>query len=135
MIRDDLIANITDPISAQRASDEKFILTSYPKRAVKYPIITVRNMGASTPEKLGIQSTLHLIEMPIEIRVWARNEIERTELAQNVINRLRSVELSLTAAGNLLDFTVNSMVPVDEVGEANVKSFVITVGYRFILGA
>ena len=42
-IRNFLDSNITDPISGSRAGRDRFVMTSYPQRDVKYPIITVKH--------------------------------------------------------------------------------------------
>jgi hypothetical protein len=135
-IRDNLIGSITDPISGTRPSGEKFIMTSYPKRAVHYPLITVKSTNVSFPNRMGFQSTLHYTKLPIEIRVWARNEIEKDRLSQNVINQLRQIEYATsgTVQANLLSFKVNSAINVDEEGEEGIKSKIIAVEYEYILG-
>lgn len=135
LIRDDLLTNITDPLSSSRTGNEKFVMTGYPQRAVRYPIITVVNTNIDTSARLGMQSVLHLTNIPLEIRVWARNVKERDELTQSVINRLRSTDLTTSVPANLISFTVQSAVNVDEPGDAGIHSKVITVNYQFILGA
>lgn len=136
LIRDALLNNITDPISGTRASNERFVMTSYPQRPVKYPIITVKNTNIDMPKRLGMQSEIHYTALPMEIRIWARNEVEKDELTQNTINYLRDLEYSAsgTVVANLLGFKVTSAVNVDEPGDAGIKSKVIGAQYNFILG-
>lgn len=139
-IRDELITNITDPIEDDRSGNEKFVLTSYPKRDVRYPIITVRLLSVQNPTKLGQQSELLFVTLPVEVRVWARNEAEKDSLSQDVINQLRSTQLGSNGSieGNLHDYLVTSAVNVDEPieeGEAGIKSRVINIEYKFILGS
>lgn len=135
MLRDDLIANITDPLSASRTGNEKFVMTSYPQRSVRYPIITLIGLNTTMGPALGSQSTLHYTTIPVEIRVWGRNVIERDNLSQQVMNRLRSVRLTTYVPGGLIDFEVRSAVNIDEPGDAGLHSKVITVLYNFILGS
>lgn len=135
LIRDDLLANITDPIAATRPAAEKFVMTSYPSRPVRYPIITIKNPNFSTPEKLGMASTLHKLNIPIEIRIWAMDEKQKDELAQQVVNRLRNVQLTYYVPATLFDFQILSAVNVDENGIAGIKSKIIQTGWSFILGA
>src|SRR3990167_48483 len=92
LVRDQLDSNITDPISAKRNSNEKFVLTAYPMRGVKYPVITVKEEGIPEARPLGLRSELHWIEVPVEIRVWARNNTERSSLSDSVIDFLRGAE-------------------------------------------
>ena len=135
LIRDDLRDNITDPISGSRASNERFVMTSFPQRNVRYPIITVQNTNVVGPIRLGMQSELHFVSLPLEIRVWARNVKERDTVGQDVINRLRDNDIGGTVDANLHDFTITSAVNIDDPGEEGIKSKVITVQYKFVLGA
>ncbi len=133
-IRDKLNTNITDPITSVRAGNEKFVLTSYPQRPVKYPIITIVDSGISQPLRLGMQSDGTAITLPLEIRIWGRNVKERDELFDAVYDYLRTNQFSgddITGA-NLHDFKLNSVVNVDELGEAGIKSKVVEVQYLFI---
>lgn len=137
-IRDDLRDNIVDPISATRPSNENFVMTSFPQRSVTYPIITIRDINTEDIRRLGIGSELHLIRIPLEIRIWARNIKEKDELFQVVVNRLRSTQLSGASskrAANLHDFKLLSATNVDESGDGATKSKVIQIEYVFILGA
>lgn len=133
-LRDDLLANITDPISGIRPATEKFVMTSYPKRAVKYPLITVQVTNNSTGARMGMQSELHYATLEVEVRVWARRVTERDSLAQNVINRLRSQDLDLYVPGKLGSFMITSVLNVDEDGLEGLHSKVITIEYKFVLG-
>jgi hypothetical protein len=137
-LRDDLRDNITDPIVSFRPSNERFVLTAYPQRAVTYPIITVKDVNSEGLSRLGMQSELHSMRLSLEIRIWARNIKEKDELTQQVINRLRSTQFSGAApksTANIHDFNVLSAVNIDEPGDGGVKSKVIEVEYFYILGA
>ena len=135
IIRDDLQANITDPVSSKRSGDEKFVMTSYPQRIAKYPLITVRRRSISVPVASGTQATIHYVQVPVEVRIWARNVVERDALMQDVINRFRTARLSLYAAGGLHDFEITSTIDVDEAGDAGIHSTLIYVQYNFVLGS
>jgi len=134
LIRNNLASNITDPISGSRGTNEKFVMTSYPKRKVKYPVITVVDSGISQPLRLGMQSEGTAITLPLEIRIWARNVKERDELFDEVYDYLRTNQFSgddITGA-NLHDFRLNSAVNVDEPGQEEIKSKVMEVQYLFL---
>ena len=136
LIRDKLRTNITDPITSSRPSGETFVRTSYPKRAVTYPIITITDRGTTQPQRLGMASEGTLITMDIEIRIWARNVKERDELFQEVYTYLRQNQLNTTtglSASNLHDFTLQSSVNVDEAGEAGIKSKVMEVRFLIVI--
>lgn len=134
LIRDKLRTNITDPISSSRPGTEKFVLTSYPKRGVTYPIITVTDRGIVQPQRLGMASEGTVIRMTIEVRIWARNVKERDELFDSVYDWLRDNQLTASTGlsdSNLHDFTLSSAVNVDEEGEAGIKSKVCE--FRFLV--
>jgi|SRR3990167_496114 len=136
-LRDDILNNVTDPISSIRPTGENFVMTSYPRRPVHYPLITIQNINIVETASLGFRTPHHLIELPLEIRIWARNVKERDELSQDALNRLRNIQFTATGTvfANLFNFSVNSAVNVDEEGEAGIKSKVIEVQYSFIWGA
>lgn len=133
-LRDHLNTNITDPISTVRHSTSKFVLTSYPARESQYPLITVVVPDINTPTRLGMQSVLHQLALPVQIRVWARNVTERDQLSQQVINQLRTADLTTIVPATLFDFQLTSAPNVDEPGQAGIKSRVLNFQYSFILG-
>jgi len=131
LIKDKLISNINDPIVNKRASNEKFVMTSYPRRAVTYPIITVVDTGTKQEFRLGMQSEETALRVGVEIRIWARNVVERDSLFNEVHDYLRTDQFgtsSLTEA-NLHDFNMESVV---NVSEENIKSKVVTIKFLFL---
>jgi hypothetical protein len=134
LVRNKLLANITDPIVSTRLGTEKFVLTSYPKRAVTYPIITVTDRGILQPQRLGMASEGTLIGLNIEVRIWAKDVKQRDELFDSVYDYLRTNQLDATTGlsdSNLHDFSLQSAVNVDEEGEAGIHSKVCE--YRFLI--
>ena len=128
-IRDALNTNITDPLS--RSLPERFVMTEYPRRKVRYPIITVMDMGSRQEAPLGMGSEGTIMRLGIEIRIWARNVKERDELFDSIYDYLRTNQLTgddITGA-NLHDFNLDSVV---NVSEDNVKSKVCEIAYLFI---
>jgi len=141
-IRNDLLNNITDPISTTRSTNSKFVMTSYPQRPAEYPLITVRHDGGASIKRLGMRSELIWMSIPVEVRVWARNEKEKDTLTQQVINRLRSNQFGGGASTSddqeLHDFDILSQTPIYEEGgegEISIKSMVISIQYNFVLGS
>ena len=131
LLRDKLNDNITDPLSGQRAGNEKFVMTSYPQRAVNYPIVTVVDNSPNQISRMGMQSEESALRLNIEIRVWARNVIERDSLFQEIYTFLREDQYgtdSLTSQ-NLHDFGFTSVVNVDE---PDVKSKVMEINFLFV---
>ena len=137
LIRDDLSTNITDPISAARTGRERFVMTSYPSRPVKYPVITVRAMNVAEVKRLGMSAEQMMVSIPLEIRVWARNEREKDELTEQIYARLRVNQLGAgsTTTNSLFDQKWLSSVNVDEAdenGQGGVKSRVMEFEYKFL---
>lgn len=137
-IRDALVTGVTDPISSSRGGD-KFVMSSYPKRNTKYPIITVL-ANAGKPTRLGLRSEEMAMPIDFEIRVWARDMKEKDNLTQNVINTLRDLQTTAstgTIVNELFGLEFNPTTDVDEIeGDASgiaIKSKIITGGYFTIL--
>jgi len=134
LIRNKLKTNITDPLVTIRPGNEKFVLTSYPKRSVTYPIITITDRGIIQPTRLGMSSEGTVISITVEVRIWARNVRERDELFGSAYQYLRTNQLDNVtglANSNLHDFTLSSAVNVDEEGEAGIRSKVCE--YKFLV--
>lgn len=135
LIRDKLRTNITDPIAAKRNTREKFVLTEYPQRAVTYPIITVVDRGITQPQRLGMGSESTSIIITLEVRIWARNVVERDELFDQVYNYLKNNQLDDSTglvASNLNGFQLTSALNITEPGEEGIKSKVMEVNFLFI---
>jgi len=134
-IRDLLIANVTDPQTGKRGTNESFVMTSYPSKPVHYPIITVKNTGFSA-RRSGMNTEEVMVALTKEIRVWARAEDSKDQLTDNVINVLRTEQQDADGTINeqLHDFEVTSVVPVDEEGASGIKSAVISVTYNYPTG-
>jgi len=131
-MRDELNDNITDPESSARADRDRFVMTSYPKRGVKYPIITVKLENARIDRRTGMQSEGIWTIIPFEIRIWARNEKEKDELTEQVITFLRQNQFGSggSVEFELHDFTWLSSFDVDEDGIEAVKSRILQIQYK-----
>lgn len=130
-IKNDLLTNVTDPISSSRPTNSKFVMTSYPQREAVYPLITLRIQNTSAV-RAGMQTDNMDIELSIEVRIWARNVKERDELFTSVFDRLRSIQFTSGGSidNNLHDFNMPSSVEIDEDG-VGIKSKVCEFIYRF----
>jgi len=132
-IKNDLTTGVTDPISAKRGNSSKFIMTSYPEREAKYPLITIKIINYESL-RAGMQTTAMDITLNIEVRVWGRNQKEKDTLFNDVYTRLRSIQFTSSTGSidnNLHDFTLVSATEVDESGERGIKSRVGQFTYRF----
>jgi hypothetical protein len=135
LLRDKLLNNITDPIASLRIGNERFVMTEYPSRAVKYPIITIVDRGVSQPQGLGMGSEGTVINITMEIRIWARNVKERDQLFDDVYNYLKNNQLDSNTglvASNLNDFKLVSAININEPGEEGIKSKVLELNFMFI---
>jgi len=132
-IKDDISTNVTDPISSTRGSSSSFVMTSFPQRAVEYPLIVIKMTNAEV-FRAGMQTTNMDYIINIEVRVWARNQKEKDELYNDILERLRTIQFTASTgsiANNLHDFNVLSSVEVDEEGTGKPKSRIMEVQYKF----
>ena len=135
LIRDKLLNNITDPIASTRPSSQKFVYTSYPQKGVTYPIITIVDRAISQPMRLGMGSEGTAINLTLEIRIWAKNIVQRDQLFDSVYDYLRTNQLDTgtgLVASNLEGFQMTSALNISEEGEAGIKSKVVEVRFLFI---
>ena len=138
-IRDTLASGIVDPLSSARPQGQRFVMTSYPQRNTTYPIITVRVTGVSQVQQLGFYQTGMVVKIPVEVRVWARNQKEKDTTSEQVYSFLRNNQYqgqSGTTASldfGIYDLRLTGMVDVDEDGDNAVKSKVMYFDYNAIL--
>lgn len=131
-IKNDLSSNVTDPISSTRTAKSNLVMTSYPQRPVEYPLITIKIPNIEAV-RVGMQSTVLDMIVPVEIRVWARNEREKDEASEEIIDRLASIQhiSSGSVDNDIHDFQILSSTEVDEPGQKGIKSRVIVAQYSF----
>jgi len=131
-IKDNLTTGVTDPITSTRSSQSKFIMTSYPTRLTQYPIITIKLTNFSSTSA-GMQTTAMDVIISVEIRIWARNQKEKDDLANDCYIKLRDIQF--TANGSienyLYRFKLLSAVEVDEEGDNQPKSRLLNIEYKF----
>ena len=129
-VKNFLSSNITDPIT--RPTAERFVMTSYPTRPVRYPLITIKDINSFDLGALGFQSEAAQYYIDIEVRVWGRNVAERDQIAQEIYNDLKANQIGTSGtsqANNLHDFKLLSMINIDEDA---VKSKVMTFRFLFV---
>jgi len=132
-VKDTLTTGVTDPITATRSTQSRFVMTSYPSRFTQYPLITVKLSNYSGPSS-GMQTNAMDITAIIEIRVWARNQKEKDELANDCFIVLRDAQHTASTgsiANYIYDFALLSAVEVDEDGENQPKSRILEVQYKY----
>ena len=96
VIRNSLSSNITDPILSSRAGNERFVMTSYPDKLTKYPVIIVEDSSfIGTPA--GIGSEAQDVDIGIAIEVFSRNVKQRDILTGSIYNYLRTNQRNIVA--------------------------------------
>ncbi len=130
-IKTDLTTNITDPQANKRTRSSKFIMTSYPKRNVIYPLITLKQPTYDAT-RAGMQTTAMDLVIQLEVRVWARNEKQKDDLSNQIYNRLRNIQFISSGSidNDLHDFQLISAIEVEEEGDTGIKSRVNTFQYK-----
>ena len=126
-------STITDPLSGSRAGGSAFVMTSYPQRQVVYPLITLKVINQKAT-RAGMQTEAMDVDVTIEIRVWARNQKEKDDLANQCYKKLRDIQFTTSTGSEvngIHDFQLNSATEVDEPGEGNPKSRIMQVRYKF----
>ena len=135
LIRNKIKANITDPIVSIRPANERFCMTSYPKRVVQYPIITVKQVNIIT-SKLGMASEVHDATISLEVRIWAKDSKQCDTLTGSVIDVLRDNQYSLAGTDNeeIFGFNITSGNSIVEgEGDNTIHSKILGIEYRAIL--
>lgn len=132
-LKNELNTNITDPISATRGSSSKFVMTSYPEREVKYPLITleVTNIEES---RAGMQTAAMDVSLTVDMRIWTLSVTQSDKLASEILDRLADIQFTSeigSIANDFHDFNVGSVIRVDEPGKGKTKSRIIQLSYRF----
>jgi len=131
-LKNELSENIVDPIT-NRGTSSKFIMTSFPEREVKYPLITleVSNLEES---RAGMQTTAMDIDLTVTLRIWSKSVAQSDKLAQNILDHLADIQFTNSTgsvANDFHDFNIGSVIRVDEPGKGATKSRIIQLSYRF----
>lgn len=128
--KDFLSGAIPDPIT-NRPANQSFIMTSYPTRAVTYPLITIKDTNQFVANRLGFQSEATQNYIDTEIRMWGRNVKERDETADKIFNQLKNNQIgagSTSQSFDLHDFKLLNSVNIDTPDGAKTK----VQTYRFL---
>lgn len=131
-LKDQISSNVTDPVSSARGSSSAFVMTSYPEREVKYPMITLE-VNDINQTRAGMQSTAMDIALTVELRIWSKSVAQSDKLAQEILDFLADIQF--TGSGSIdndfHDFGVGSVLRVDEPGQGGTKSRIIQLNYSF----
>ena len=132
-LKDQINTNLTDPISSTRGSSSAFIMTSFPEREVKYPLITLEITDTSE-SRAGMQTTAMDITLTVEIRIWSKSVAQSDKFAQEILDLLANIQFTASTGStdnDFHDFNVGSVIRVDEPGKGATKSRIIQLNYSF----
>lgn len=132
-LKDQISSNVTDPISSGRGSSSAFVMTSYPEREVKYPLITLE-ITNTEEARSGMQTTAMDITLTVEIRIWSKSVAQSDKLSQEILDFLANIQFTASTgsvAKDFHDFGINSVIRVDEPGKGGNKSRIIQLNYSF----
>lgn len=135
-LRDYLLANITDPISASRPSGQKFVMTSHPKRKVTYPLIVVEDEDMPYLGRDGSDSYTQYYNLVMTVTVYGRNVAERDSLFESIANTLRANQAASGGSREkgLFDFTLTTVKNEPIFAEADPRIKTFGVQYLVIIG-
>ena len=132
-LKNTALSSVTDPLSGSRGSSSAFIMTSFPEREVKYPLITLE-VSNIEETRAGMQSTNMDITLTVEVRIRTESVALSDQLAQEILDRLADIQFTTTTGSidnDFHDFTVGSVIRVDDPGKGGIKSRIIQLNYRF----
>uniref|UniRef100_A0A6M3XK52 Tail protein n=1 Tax=viral metagenome TaxID=1070528 RepID=A0A6M3XK52_9ZZZZ len=137
-IRALIASGVTDPISASRSSDTKFVMTSFPDRKVEYPVITIEGNKVSD-ERLGTSTQAMKSDIHCVTNIWSKSTKQRDALSDSVYQTLKTSQMG-TQAGwtgteldGLYDFKFFGENNIDEEGQKGIHRKRIEFGY-FVIG-
>jgi len=122
-MRDLLISGTTDPISGTRTSAQKWVMTTHPERAVRYPFMTVKTVALGD-SPLGMTTNMRVSPLRFEVSIHSKSIKQRDTIWDNVYNtlKLEDTVASGTMFYDLHDFRLESMVDVDGEGMEGIHS-------------
>ena len=129
-LRDKLISSLTDPVS--RTGNEKFVMTSWPERPVRYPVVILEIIGESS-KPLGVGVEASNVTLRVRIHVFSKSTAQRDAIADEIFRKLEQTQLDITgsALAGLHDFKLLNSFNQDEAGEGGLHRKIIDVSYTF----
>jgi len=133
-IRDALINNITDPVSASRNANSKFVCTSFPQRLAEFPLIVV-GVTSMRHTRLGLRSEETLASVNFEVRIFSKSTKQRDVLWDEVYNFLRTYQFGSgeSVSAELFDFMLVNCTNIDEDGKGGIHQKVAELSYKIVM--
>ena len=125
-------SNVTDPLTSSRGNSSAFVMTSFPEREVKYPMIVIQVTNIEE-QRAGMQTTTMDMRLELEVRIWSKSVTQSDKMAQEILDLLGDKQFTSTGsiANDFHDFNIGSTVRVNEPGQGGTKSRIIQLSYRF----
>jgi len=125
-------SNVTDPLTSTRGNNSKFVMTTFPEREVKYPLITIEVTNIDE-KRAGMQTTAMDISLNCSIRIWSLSVTQSDKLCQEILDLLADKQFTTSGSidNEFHDFNITSVNRVDEPGKEGTKSRIIQLTYRF----
>lgn len=132
-LKDLISSNVTDPLSGSRGSSSAFVMTSFPEREVKYPLITLE-ITDTNELRAGMQTTAMDVTLTVDVRIWSKSIAQSDKLTQEILDLLANEQFTSSTGSidnDFHDFNVGSVIPVNEPGKGGTKSRIIQLNYSF----
>lgn len=131
-LKEDLSTNIVDPISG-RGKTSKFVMTTFPEREVKYPLITLEIVDTEEV-RAGMQTTAMDILLTVDVTIYSKSITQADKLTQEVMDRLADIQFvdnTGSIDNDFHDFQIVSCIPTNFPGKGGIKSRTIQLNYKF----
>jgi len=125
-------SNVTDPLTSSRGNSSAFVMTSFPEREVKYPMIVIQVTNIEE-QRAGMQTTTMDMRLELEVRIWSKSVTQSDKMAQEILDLLGDKQFTSSGSidNDFHDINIGSTVRVDEPGQGGTKSRIIQLSYRF----
>lgn len=129
----------TDPISATRSTNSKFVMTSYPERPTEFPLIVISD-ASITAGPLGHQSEAQEVTLTFRIDIQSTSigydAKGRDRIYDDLKDALRTSQmgvspLSGTQSHGLHNYRELNTFNIDEPGPKGLHRKIMTISYDY----
>lgn|SRR3990167_3363141 len=137
LFRDLISGTVVDPVSNRQqlsgdpGSNSRFVMTSFPQRAVVYPFITVQDITQSDVN-LGMRTQDSLSSIRMQVDVWTKQIGQRDGMAGSVFHGLRTSQLNNLLGSDYFDLRLVSMTNRDETGKTGVHRKMLEIETSYV---
>lgn len=129
----------TDPISATRGTNSKFVMTAYPERPTEFPLIVITDAGINATS-LGQQSEAQEVSLTFRIDIQSTtigySSQGRDRIWDDMYDALRTSQMGVagwsgTQSHGLHNFRLLNTFNIDEPGPKGIHRKIATVSYDY----